>query len=51
MIYLNVLSRYPTTEEMTTAEKYFGIKGASSRQATHDLVWALINTKEFLYRH
>jgi hypothetical protein len=51
MVYLNVLSRYPTTEELATAEKYFGTKGISSRQATHDLVWALINTKEFLYRH
>jgi hypothetical protein len=50
-IYLNILSRDPTADELTTAEKYFGRKGISSRQAAHDLVWALINTKEFLYRH
>ncbi|MEY3897297.1 MAG: hypothetical protein RLZZ214_2818, partial [Verrucomicrobiota bacterium] len=25
--------------------------GSESKQATDDLVWALINTKEFLYRH
>ena len=51
MIYLNVLSRYPTQAERITAEKYFQTEGVSTRQATTDLVWALINTKEFLYRH
>lgn len=51
MIYLNVLSRYPTQAERIMAEKYFQTKGVSTRQATTDLVWALINTKEFLYRH
>jgi hypothetical protein len=51
MIYLNVLSRYPTQAELAAAQKYFQAKGINFRQATNDLVWALINTKEFLYRH
>lgn len=51
LIYLNILSRYPTQPEFMAAEKYFGTKGISSRQATSDLAWALVNTKEFLYRH
>jgi len=51
MIYLNILSRYPTQEEISTVEKYFQTKGINPTQATNDLVWALINTKEFLYRH
>jgi len=51
LIYLNILSRYPTQEEISTVEKYFQTKGINSGQATNDLVWALINTKEFLYRH
>ena len=51
MIYLNILSRYPTQEELSTVEKYFQTKGINPGQATNDLVWALINTKEFLYRH
>jgi hypothetical protein len=51
IIYLNVLSRYPTTEELESARKYFQTKGVNRRQAMNDLVWALINTKEFLYRH
>ncbi len=51
MIYLNILSRYPTQAELAAAEKYFQTKGINKRQATNDLVWVLINTKEFLYRH
>jgi len=51
MIYLNILSRYPTQAELAAAEKYFQTKGINLRQATNDLAWALINTKEFLYRH
>jgi len=51
MIYLNILSRYPTQTEAAASEDYFQTKGITTRQATNDLVWALINTKEFLYRH
>jgi len=51
MIYLNILSRYPTQAELAVAQKYLQTKGIKLRQATNDLVWALINTKEFLYRH
>ena len=51
MIYLNILSRYPTQAELAAAQQYFQTKGINIRQATNDLVWALINTKEFLYRH
>ena len=51
MVYLNILSRYPTQAELTAAQGYFQTKGLSFKQATNDLAWALINTKEFLYRH
>jgi hypothetical protein len=50
-IYLNVLSRYPTAEELATAEAYFQAEGGNLRAAAVDLTWALINSKEFLYRH
>lgn len=49
--YLNILSRYPTATEQETAQKYYQTSGLDVRQATNDLAWALINTKEFLYRH
>ena len=51
MVYLNILSRYPMQNELAAAEKYFETKGVGKRQATNDLAWALINSKEFLYRH
>ena len=51
MVYLNILSRFPTQAELAAATKYFQTKGINIRQATNDLAWALINSKEFLYRH
>ena len=50
-IYLTILSRYATRDELAAAEKYFQTKSLGPRQAANDLAWALINTKEFLYRH
>ena len=50
-IYLRILSRYPTQAELAAAQQYFQSMGKNLRQAANDLAWALINTKEFLYRH
>jgi len=51
-IYLIILSRYPTPAELAAAEKYSQTPGLNpTTQAANDLAWALINTKEFLYRH
>jgi hypothetical protein len=50
-IYLHLLSRDPTPAELRIAEEYFETKGVPQGQAVDDLAWALINTKEFLYRH
>jgi hypothetical protein len=50
-IYLIVLSREPTPEETATADAYIQGKGAAQREAAEDLAWALVNSKEFLYRH
>jgi len=50
-IYLTILSRYPTQAESETTEKYFQSEGMTRKAAIEDLAWALINTKEFLYRH
>ena len=51
MVYLNILSRFPMRAELADAQQYFQTKGINSRQATNDLAWALVNSKEFLYRH
>ncbi|WP_146660389.1 DUF1553 domain-containing protein [Anaerohalosphaera lusitana] len=50
-LYLHILSRFPTAEERETVTEYFEMKGMNNRRAVHDIAWALINTKEFLYRH
>jgi len=50
-VYLIILSRYPTQSESATAKNYFQTEGLTLKQAVEDMAWALINTKEFLYRH
>jgi hypothetical protein len=51
-LYLAVLSRPPTQAESTTAESYLrGAAGKISRDAFDDLAWALVNSKEFLFKH
>ncbi len=50
-LYLAILSRPPTAVEVQAVRDYAKTAGVSSRQAAEDLVWALVNTKEFLYRH
>lgn len=49
-LYLTILSRFPTPEEMKTVAEYMQ-SGTSKREAAMDLAWALINSVEFLYRH
>ncbi len=50
-LYLTILSRYPTEFERQAVEDYFKTKDIKFNQAAIDLAWALINSKEFLYRH
>ncbi len=50
-LYMTILSRQPTQAELAAAEGYTRTKGLGLKRAVHDLAWALINTKEFLYRH
>ncbi len=50
-LYIMILSRYPTEAELAAAEQYLRAEGGRPQQSVLDLTWALINTKEFLYRH
>ena len=54
-LYLTILSRFPTPDELKGLEEY-GRPGRSgvrtkSREDWLDITWALINSTEFLYRH
>lgn len=50
-VYLTVLSRFPTEDELKVVGAYFQSAGGNRRGAAVDLIWALINSAEFLYRH
>jgi hypothetical protein len=61
-LYMTAFSRLPTTDEVVMAETHLnkprnGADGkpldsvAAKRQGYEDLLWALINTKEFLFNH
>jgi hypothetical protein len=50
-MYLTILSRYPTPEEAAAVQTYFETSGLSRMDFAGDVVWALLNTKEFIYRH
>jgi hypothetical protein len=50
-IYLTILSRRPTQEEIAAIVQYFTDSSYTRKQAASDLVWSLINSKEFLYKH
>ncbi|MBI5687188.1 MAG: DUF1553 domain-containing protein [Verrucomicrobia bacterium] len=48
-LYLTILSRFPTEQELKTVAEY--MQAGSKREAAVDLAWALVNSAEFLYRH
>ena len=50
-LYLAILSRFPTPEELRIAGSYARSGKVAAAQVLVDLAWALINSAEFLYRH
>lgn len=50
-IYLTILSRYPTKEELGVIRDYSQKSGVKGRDLVIDIVWGLINSPEFLYKH
>jgi Protein of unknown function (DUF1549)/Protein of unknown function (DUF1553) len=49
-LYLVALSREPSPEEIATLEGYIS-KKKKDQEAYEDILWALLNTKEFLFNH
>jgi hypothetical protein len=50
-LYLMILSRFPTEEELQVVLAYSPSGVPKRRGTAMDLTWALINSAEFLYRH
>ena len=51
-LYARALSREPIAGEIEASINYLeGKEGDAKRDAYQDIVWALINTKEFLFNH
>jgi hypothetical protein len=59
-LYLTILSRFPTPDEVKNIEEYGSFtppnksakpSGSKRRENWLDVAWALINSTEFLYRH
>ena len=51
LVYKIILSRPPTEQEMNMIEEYVANSGQSFDQAATDIAWALVNSKEFLFKH
>jgi len=51
VLYLTILSRFPTAEEVKVVMAYGKSTKYKSRQEWIDIAWALFNSPEFLYRH
>jgi hypothetical protein len=49
-LYLRTLSRFPQREEAQLAQQGIG-QAPSPRAGYEDLLWALLNSKEFLFNH
>ncbi len=50
-LYLTILSRFPTPDELERVMRYSGGSSRRSGGSLIDVAWALVNSSEFLYRH
>ncbi len=50
-LYLAVYARFPTAEEKVAATKFIAEQKDSRRKAVQDLLWAMLNTPEFVFKH
>ena len=50
-LYLIAFSRRPTDDEMSIATTYVTDRSKEPQKAFEDILWALMNTKEFVFNH
>jgi len=49
-LYLATFSRYPTPQEIITAESHI-MRSPDPRRGVEDVLWSLVNSREFLFNH
>lgn len=50
-LYLTAYGRLPDKDEVKVARKAFTASGGTRRTATEDVMWALLNSAEFVFNH
>ncbi|MEO1991786.1 MAG: S-layer protein, partial [Pirellulales bacterium] len=50
-LYLVAFSRRPQPNELSEIESYISQRADNIKEAWEDVVWSLLNTKEFLFNH
>jgi len=50
-LYLAAYNRYPVQEELEAAFKTFSSKDNTRKSAIEDVMWALLNSAEFVFNH
>lgn len=50
-LYLATFNRLPQPRELQTALRYFATPSHTRQTATQDLLWALLNSAEFVFQH
>ena len=50
-LYLAAFSRFPTSSEIASASAAYSMNGATRQSATEDVLWALLNSPEFVFNH
>jgi hypothetical protein len=50
-LYLSALNRFPSADELSAAVKVFSAEKATRQTATEDVLWALLNSPEFVFNH
>jgi hypothetical protein len=52
LLYLNILSRYPSTDELSKASAAIPTaNGTAKDQAIQDLAWSLFNKVDFVFNY
>ena len=50
-LYLGTLTRLPSEAEVALMKQVFVEEGVTRRTAVEDILWALLNTREFVFNH